>query len=380
MIILLVIVGLALLILGHEAGHFFLAKLFKVQVDEFGIGFPPRAFGIKKLKGGKLKFFWRKNKAIEEAEGGTVYSVNYLPFGGFVRIPGENGEVDGNLSEEEQLRRSDGSEVGVPTETSGKKSNLLNFQPVWKRSLIVLAGVIMNFIIGWFLISSILMIGVTPKVVIGGVEPNSPGAAAGFKEGDIVLDYATSQNLINFINANKGKEISINVMRGPNNETVKVTPRSVIKAGEGAVGIYLSDSGIEKQSFFSAIGSGLKEAWSIMKDTAAAFWGVLKSIFVNRTVPQDVMGPVGIVSYAAGAGRLGLVYFLQLLAIISLNLSIINLIPFPALDGGRFLFLLIEKIKGSPMPKTFEAWINGVGFLLMIILMVVVTIRDIGRL
>lgn len=408
MIILLVIIGLALLILGHEAGHFFFAKLFKVQVDEFGFGFPPRMFGIRRYKGKVLvpvgeeseesveideengvvvekiveesreidvletetrwKFFWGKERAEESLDGmkgGTIYSINWLPFGGFVRIPGENDlfdETDENKLTEEQ------------------KAKLLTSQPVWKRSLIVLAGVIANFFIGWLVISAVFMAGVPPKVVVMDVEKGSPAETAGFKADDLVLNYTKSQDLINFINTNKGKEISITVLRGSTEQALKVTPRKTVESGKGAVGIYLNDSGIPKEGFFSAIGSGLTQAWGILKDTAAAFWGVLKSIFINRMVPQDVMGPVGIVSFAVTSGKLGIIYFLQLLAIISLNLAVINLIPFPALDGGRFLFLLIEKIKGSPLPRSLEAWINGIGFALLILLMAVVTVRDIARL
>ena len=423
MIILLVIIGLALLILGHEAGHFFFAKFFGVKVDEFGFGFPPRVFGARRYKGkvavpveedtqtsieieeggppnelGEAsvivekiteqtreidiletkktwRFFWRQEKpeeSLDGLKGGTIYSINLLPFGGFVRIPGEN-----DLFDDVNRNSEDG---GTPTVASERKSNLLTSQPVWKRSLIVLAGVIANFFIGWLVISAVFMVGVPPKVVVMDIEKGSPAETAGFKADDIVVNYDKSQDLINFINANKGKEISIDVLRGPNTLVLKVVPRKTVEAGKGAVGVYLNDSGIPKESFFSSIGSGLKEAWNILKDTTVAFGAVIKSIFINRTVPQDVVGPVGIVSFAATAGRLGIVYFLQLLAIISLNLAVINLIPFPALDGGRFLFLLIEKIKGSPIPRSLEAWVNGVGFALLLLLMAVVTVRDIGRL
>ncbi len=411
MIILLVIVGLSLLILGHEAGHFLVAKLSGMKVHEFGFGFPPRLFGIRRYKGKVLvpieedvqtsvgeesgvvfveeklkeidilekktfwKFFWRKEKTDsndsllttnDSLSGGTVYSINLLPFGGFVRIAGENDHMD-----------KDGEIEDIPEE---ERAGLFTSKPIWKRSLVMLAGVIANFVLGWLLISSVFMVGIPPKVVVGGIEPGSPAEAVGIMAGDIINDFKSSKEFIEFVNANKGKEITLNIFREGKDLTIKTTPRINPGTGKGALGIYLGDGGVEKQGFFSAIGSGFTASLSIIKDTGLAFWGMMKSIFVHGQVPKDVVGPVGIVSIAAQTGKLGILYFLQLLALISLNLSIMNLLPFPALDGGRFLLLMIEKVKGSPVNKTVEGWINAAGFLALIALMILITIRDVGRL
>lgn len=369
MIILLVIIGLSLLILGHEAGHFLVAKLSGMKVNEFGFGFPPRVFGIRRYKGKGWKIFWRKEKPAEELngfEGGTIYSFNLLPFGGFVHIAGENDHMNEN-----------GEINDIP---EADKAKLFNNKPIWKRSLVVLAGVIANFVLGWALISAVFMVGIPPKVVVGGVEPGSPAETVGIKAGDILQGFNASKEFIDFVNLNKGKEITLQIFRDGKDLSIKATPRINPGTGKGALGIYLSDGGVEKQSFFGAIGTGFTTSLQIGKETITAFWGMLKSILVYRQVPKDVVGPVGIVSIAAETGKLGILYFLQLLALISINLSVMNLLPFPALDGGRFLILLAEKAKGSPLPKAVEAWINGIGFLILIGLMVLITIRDVGRL
>lgn len=361
--VILVILAISFLILGHEAGHFFAAKGSGMLVDEFGIGFPPRLFGFRKYKRADgttfRKFFWCKEKA-EDAElaHGTIYSVNILPFGGFVKIAGENGE-----------------EEGAPADP-----RLFSSRPIWQRSIVMLAGVFMNFILGWIMLSIVFMIGLPEKVVVGGIEAKSPAAEAGIKEGDIILGYTQSKPFIEYVNSRRGIPTQIRLEREGKELDLTLTPRAKTEAGQGAIGIYLGDAGFPRESFFKALGSGISEAVAIAWGAIIGFWGLLKSIFVSRSIPQDLVGPVGIVSIAAQTGKLGILYFLQLLSIISLNLAIMNLLPFPALDGGRFLALMIEKIKGSPLPRAVEGWINLAGFALLILLMALITIRDVGRL
>jgi len=358
LIIILVIIGLSFLILGHEAGHFFVAKAFGLKVDEFGIGFPPRI--------------------VAKKFGDTEYSINWLPFGGFVRISGERGEFEGISPEEgspgdaSPKTTDDGT-----TNDTADTSRLFYKQPAWKKSAIVLAGVFMNFILGWLLISAVLMIGVPQTLVISGIQAGSPAAMAGIQAGDIVKGYTDSQSFINFIDAHKGMPVTLTVTRNDKNITFTVTPRVNPPADQGALGVALEDGGSPRENPFLAIWNGLEDAAIISWLTLQAFFELIKQIFVHATIPADVVGPVGIFGIAEETGKIGLGYLLQFLGIISINLMIVNCIPFPALDGGRFLLVIIEKIKGSPLSYKIEATVNGIGFALILTLMVVLTVRDI---
>ncbi len=345
LIAILVIIGLSLLILGHEAGHFFVAKLFGLKVDEFGFGFPPRIFARKK--------------------GDTEYSLNWLPFGGFVRISGERGE----------FAVADGS-MDAPVNEEDKKRLFFN-QPTWKKSLIVLAGVIMNFILGWLCISVVLMIGSPQTLVITSTESGSPAAQAGFMSGDIVMNYKDYQSFTNYIDTHEGTPISIAVLRNGKEVDLTVTPRVNPSPDQGAIGVALEAGGTTRENPFSALWDGLLDAGIIFWLTLLAFGQLIQQIFVHASIPAGVVGPVGIFGVAEETGKIGLAYLLQLIGVISINLSIVNLIPFPALDGGRFVMILAEKIKGSAIPEKVEAWINGLGFAFLIVLMILITVRDV---
>lgn len=218
LIVIIVIVGLSVLILGHEAGHFFMAKIFGLKVEEFGFGFPPRITA------------WKK--------GDTEYSLNWLPFGGFVKIGGERGEF--------AMLEVDGKEPVMPADDS----RLLYAQPAWKKSLIMLAGVFMNFILGWILISATLMIGAPQALVISAVQPNSPAAAVGLMANDVIKGFTTAQSFIDYVNANRGKKISVDVIRNNKEIDFNVTPRIVTTPDEGAVGVELAQAGEAREGFF----------------------------------------------------------------------------------------------------------------------------------
>ncbi len=345
MITLIVIIGLAALILGHEFGHFMIAKWCGMRVDEFGIGFPPR--------------IWKKKF------GETEYSVNLLPFGGFVKIAGEN---DGVMDK--------GKDVSGMS--AAERKHYFSGQPAWRRSAVILAGIAMNLILGWVMLSLIFMLGSGPSMAIGMVEPGSPAAAAGIKPGDVVEGYKGVPEFTSFVRANAGKEISFNVLRADQEIEVRLTPRTQVGPDQGPMGVVFA--GIPRLSPLRAMRAGFTQGLEMTTLTFMGFKELLTGLVSNGAVPSDVVGPVGIFGIAQDAGRLGLLYLLQLLAFISINLAVINLIPFPALDGGRFLFILIEKIKGSPIPQKVEAGLNVTGFALLILLMVVVTIRDVIRL
>jgi regulator of sigma E protease len=238
----------------------------------------------------------------------------------------------------------------------------------------------MNFILGWLLIAAVFMIGVPQTLVVSGTQAGSPAAAAGIQSSDVVKGYTDSQSFINYINENKGQQITITVIRNDKDISFAVTPRVNPPTDQGALGVALEEGGTARESFFKALWDGLQDAASISWLTLKAFGDLVKQIFVHATIPTDIVGPVGIFGLAEETGKIGLAYLLQFLGIISLNLMIVNCIPFPALDGGRFLVVLFEKIKGSPLPYKVEAWINGIGFALLLLLMVVLTVRDVGAL
>jgi len=335
--IVFVIIFLSILILVHELGHFLAAKKFGLLVEEFGFGLPPRIWG-KKI-------------------GETIYSINALPFGGFVKIYGED-----NLKEEQSRERS-----------------FISLK-IWQRAIILAAGVFFNFLLGWIVFSIIFSIGMPSAVIITDVLKNTPAAEAGLMQGDIIKRFSTTKELIDFINNNRGKEISLEVER--NGEFLKVSaiPRINPPEGHGALGIGLADAGLPKQNIFLSFWEGLKASLSLIITIFMAIIDLIGKTFIGQASLEAVTGPVGITKITAQASSMGFVYLLQLLALISLNLTVINIFPFPALDGGRLLFLGIEKIKGSPLNPKFEKWANAVGFALLIFLMVAITIKDIIKL
>ncbi len=332
---LIVFFGLVALILIHELGHFLAAKIFGVRVDEFGIGFPPRLWGRK--------------------IGETLYSLNLIPFGGFVRIWGE-------------------SPLDSPAADSRRS---FSRQAPWKRALMLSAGVAFNVVAGWLIISFVFLVGSGSIISVYSVNPNSP-AAADIAAGDIILNFSSVPDFIEFIDSHRGQTINLALRRDGRDLSVSVAPRLSPPEGEGALGVSLVDSGLPAASFGSNF---LQAALYTASLLAAIFWGLIGIIGnVLSGLSPELIGPVGVFGVAAAVGREGMIFVLHLLAVISLNLAIFNLLPFPALDGGRLIFLLAEKIKGSPLPPRFETYTNALGFALLVLLMVSVTVRDITSL
>ena len=361
LIALFVVIGLSVLILGHEAGHFFVAKLFKLKVDEFGFGFPPRMFAWRPMR-------WvKEGETLRQAQGETEYSFNWLPFGGFVKIAGENDALSNDIAKSDE-------------ENAALKKRLFIFQSATVRSLIILAGVIVNFLIGWFLLTLVLLIGTPQAVVITQIQPGSPAEQAGILQGDVVKNVTDSKSFIDFVNQNRGESVTLEVMRGGKDVLIAVVPRAETNPNQGALGVFLADAGTERQGFFGAIWGGLKNSVLICWMTLIAFYDLIKNLLFQGSLLEGVVGPVGIFSVAQETGRIGWIYLIQLLSIISLNLAVVNLFPFPALDGGRFFMILAEKIKGSPISRRIEGIVNVIGFAFLIILMVLLTFRDVRNL
>lgn len=339
----IVLIGLSLLILGHEAGHFIAAKLFKLKVEEFGIGFPPRIFA------------WKK--------GETEYSVNWLPFGGFVKIAGENDHMD-----------KEDIDASAPPPDMGR---YFFSRPAWQRAIVLGAGVFFNFVAGWLLLTAVFAIGTPAILAIQEVQKDSPAAAAGLRAGDIIKGFTHSRDFTAFVQAHPNEEIRVDVLRNSDDVTVAVTPR--MDGGVSRIGVGLIEGGGASRNIFQAAKEGFIASGQVARLTLQAFYLLIKNLFLHASLLEGVVGPVGIFTVAQQASQFGLIYLLQLLGFISVNLAVANLIPFPALDGGRLLLLVIEKIKGSPLSRKVELWLNGIGFALLIGIMALVTIRDIAH-
>jgi len=351
--IIIFIILLSVLVFVHEMGHFLAAKAFGIRVDEFGFGYPPRA---KKL------FTWR----------GTEVTLNWLPFGGFVKIFGENADEDSLTASNSFVNKNRGI-----------------------QALVLVAGVLGNFVLAWFLLSIGFMIGMPAPVDIGlpvenahttitQVLQGSPAADAGLKSGDEVLLVTrgtaqaglTPEKLSAFI-SESSVPVSITVKRADAIFSKSLTPEKGIVGDKFAVGFGLGEIGTTKLGFFRSISAGFTTTWELAALTGEAFWHFLTQAFGGHADLSQVTGPVGIVGMVGEAAALGVSYLLSFAALISINLAVLNLFPFPALDGGRLLFVIIEAITRKRVPPRVFNWINTIGFALLVILMVLVTIRDI---
>ncbi len=366
--ILVFLVVIVLLILVHELGHFIVAKLSGMRVDEFGIGYPPRALTIAKYKG-------------------TEYTLNWLPFGGFVKIYGEDGTEEGERA----------------PDAFASKARIL-------QALTLVAGVAMNVILAYLLLTTTLVLGTKQaldesqirtvkdaQVIAASVDKNSPAAKAGFEAGDIILSATTttSSQAINYngtIPAGYATLIGMDTSESPMQFTVDrngkilqltATPKKGIipEAPERVgLGVSLAAVGTVKTPLSQAPLQGLSYTWNVIVETAQGLWKLLTGLLTFSADLTQVAGPVGIAGVVGQATNQGLAAVLSLAALISINLAIVNLIPVPALDGGRLLFVIIESITRKPInPKVANA-VNSIGFGLLILLMVVITAHDIWNL
>ncbi len=368
--ILIFVLVLGILIFVHELGHFLTARRNGIKAEEFGFGFPPRIFGFVFDEFTKKFRLVKGNENVESPH--TVYSLNWIPLGGFVRIKGE-----------------DRDSAQEPDSFAGKS--------VWIRFKVLVAGVVMNFFLAWVLFAAVLMIGfpeqIDPanrsnysdiKVQILQVQPSTPAEEIGLLAGDTIkkLDTTSIKNVeavSEYIAAHKGKEIAITVERGESTVILKGVPRVDTPAGEGSLGISFSETAIVEYGFFEAIWKGLQQTYLKTVEILMVLVTMITGLFTGEKSNVDIAGPVGIVYLTKQMTELGLAYLLYFAAILSINLGIINALPIPALDGGRILFVLIEKIKGSPVSQKVEGYVHQVGFMLLLLLMIWVTFYDFLR-
>ncbi|KKP61492.1 MAG: Membrane-associated zinc metalloprotease [Candidatus Roizmanbacteria bacterium GW2011_GWA2_34_18] len=364
MTILIFLLILTILVLVHELGHFIIAKKMGVRVEEFGIGLPPRLFGVKK--------------------GETLYSVNLLPLGGFVKLYGE---------EYDELDRSDKSRP-VHTNKIDKNRTFINKTP-WQKTLIILGGVIGNFLLGWFIFSYLVTQGIavpTNKVIIEKVTKNSPADISGLKERDTILrlipknskipsiSLTSSNSLITLTQKYAGQKISLLVQRNNQQLTINLIPRKNPPKGEGPLGIAITSSIEKKYPWYTAPYYGLIEASNITYKIATELGKLILGLITFQKPHVDVAGPVGIANLAGQAVRFGGNAFLQFIALLSLNLAIINVLPFPALDGGRLVFVFYEGIFKKKPNKDIEKYTNLIGFIMLLSLAALITVNDIIKL
>ncbi len=336
------LLALSLLLILHEAGHFFFARRFGVNVSEFGFGFPPRLLG------------WKKN--------GVIYSINAIPFGAFVKID------------------------------EGKKENptpgSFAAQSLGHKNMILFGGVLANFIIAFLLLSllftagipaSFLPAGFSPSVsshlTIMEVEKNMP-AASYLQKNDSILKISSGENSYSspgieefqsLTQLSQGKEISLVVERDRAEKVINLQAQVDPQTGKYMLGVNLVDKALVSYPAIKAPGQAIRYMIVSLKGIGKIFKNI-----------KDVSGPVGVMVITMRGFEFGWHYWLFVIGIISYNLVLINLLPFPALDGGRILFLSWEKLIRKQIPSRVEELINSVGFSLLIILLVLITLKDIN--
>ncbi len=354
----LIVIGiLVLLIVVHEFGHFLAAKLFRVRVNEFGIGFPPRAFLIGK---------W----------GGTEYTLNWIPFGGFVKLFGE----------EEGSQHGTGSLIDAPR---------------WKQAIILIAGVTANMVIAWVLFAGAYSVGILHvvdgpvddgRLLVTDVVLGSPASAAGIKPGDEILSVVDTGGagaelspaaVQTFVSQRGGQDVTIDYARAGATSSVIVRPAHAViseEAGRPAVGLGLAVVTAESLPLRESLTAASISTYNTFVLSLGGLWDIIKSALQGNPSLENVTGPVGIIGAVGEASQNGWGYVLSLAAFISVNLAIINLIPIPALDGGRLFVVGIEALMRRDAPKLAMQLLNAFGIALIIMLMITVTYQDILRL
>lgn len=368
----LFLIVLTVLVFVHELGHFLAARLFKIRVDEFAIGFPPRIVG----------WMW----------GETQYAINLLPLGGYVKIYGENSEDE---------RTAD---------------NMLS-KPRWQQAVVLVAGVTFNIILAWLLLSASLFLGTKassdampaaivkdPVLTVMMVAPGSPADKAGLSSGDEILSITNSKTVLassslsvvgaqQVIASSTGKVVmtvrqfakqDLSKMATPPElgssyivKAITVEPKDGIVPGKKAIGISMDMVATVKTGFFESFYYGARQTYYLTINVTEGLYTFLGNALMGKASLEQVSGPVGIAGAVGESAKVGFTSLLVMAAVISANLAVLNLAPFPALDGGRLVVVIIEGIIRRELNPKIIQWVNAIGFLLLISLMLIITAKDI---
>ena len=331
--LLIFVVALSVLVLVHEWGHFMAAKKTGVRVEEFGLGLPPRIWGKK--------------------VGDTIYSINWLPIGGFCRLYGED---------------------ITDIKKTNDRSKSFYYKNPWQKLVIVLGGVIMNLVLAVVVFGVVYTIVGVPeevdKVSIVEVSKNSPAEMAGLKENDVILEVngievKKAEALIDEVGKYKGKNVMLTVKTGEMIHESSVLVRENPSEGEGSMGVAVSNTEMKPIPWYR-----------FDKGVVAGF----KSLLSGK-VPKDVSGPVGMYEATSSINdNQGILAVIHFFAIVSVNLAVVNVLPFPALDGGRIIFVLYEMITRKRANQRVEAMVNNLGMMILLALILIITVGDVKRL
>ncbi|HZX49869.1 MAG TPA: M50 family metallopeptidase [Candidatus Paceibacterota bacterium] len=351
MTIAIAIFTIGILVILHELGHFFAAKKFGVKVEEFGIGLPPRLWG----------------KQIGE----TIYSVNALPIGGFVRMEGE--------------------------EKRSESPRSFNKKPVWQRLVIVGGGVFVFWVIAAAIFAGLgATVGIPmaiddnaqgvadPRVQIIGIASNSPAAEAGIVLGDTILriqgqEITKMQEVRGIATTHAGQEITLEVRRGTETLQINLTPRIDPPEGEGAIGVAFVRTGMVHYAWWQAPFRGIAHTAQLTVAILRTFADLISGLVAGQGLPPGTQfsGPIGVVGFLSDSLGLGVSSFLSFVALISVYLAIFNTLPIPALDGGRMFFLLVEAVRRRPLPEKIEQRLIITSFIILIALIIWISIGDV---
>lgn len=354
--ILAFVIVLSVLVLIHELGHFLTAKKFGIKVEEFGFGFPPRVFG----------------KRIGE----TLYSINLLPVGGFVKLYGEDSAGGGSVKSSK-----------LKVQSYDTKRAFFG-RPAWQRATIVLAGVIMNFLLAVVIISYLFSAhGVaipTENIRVVEIAQNSPAAAAGLQKGDEIITIdgkriTQTSDFAKIAKTKSGQPIKLELLRSGKEFLVSITPRKEVPQGQGPIGVAISNIEVKKYPWYSAPFFGTLEAFKFSFMILQGLSEMVINLVIYGKSPTGIAGPVGVAQLTGQAVSYGIVATLWFVSLLSLNLAVVNVLPIPALDGGRLFFILVELVTHKKIAPRYEAMAHAIGLAILLALILFITFFDIVR-